>query len=222
MSKYKAVGSFVNISEGDRLFGGCDSCGGKCCDGVNGFCAAPLVLEDFAQVYERFPILFSLEDSIKALVVLNNGLGYCPYYRHSRCSIYEHRTPACKLYPISPYFDEILVDTACPAVFSADARESLPLSDRSARDFRESSMIKICTKGQLEPHFFTKRLEGFLQKRLEMEQFCARLNKEAFECVGIVRGMRLYRYMKQSDDPYLRLHQESLKVLSLWELSPAF
>lgn len=193
------IGSFINIKKYDLHFNGCSTCLGMCCNGAKGFAASPLILEDFEEVYKNFPIVFSVSgEELGVYVLLNDGKGHCKYYIDQKCSIYEHRTPACKLYPVSPYFEHILVDTECPGV-SLEKRGKL-----------------LCQSGVLQSDFHTKRLENFVQKRDATRKFLKSLQKEeAFCYVGEVLGLPLFTYTHASENPYIKMHQASLAHLSL-------
>ena len=189
------IGSFVNIKRHNLRFHGCSTCEGQCCNGTKGFAASPLILEDFEEVYKNFPILFSIkEQKLVAYVLLNDGKGYCQYYNKSahQCSIYEQRPPACKLYPVSPYFEHILVDTTCPSV---------------QHEFGDS----LCRDGVLNRAFATKRLENFVEKLEETHAFLESIYAISdFEYVGDLLGIPLFKYAKPSDNKYLKMHLESL------------
>ena len=193
------IGSFVNSASHDLFFKGCSSCEGLCCNGLKGFAASPLILEDFEAVYQHFAIVFSFdgEGELGVYVMLNDGKGHCNYFLNNQCSIYEHRTPACRLYPISPYFEHILVDTACPSV--------------------NPDMGKvICKDGKLSHAFYTQRLENFVAKREATKAFLESIKKEEhFAYCGEVLGLPLFRYARQSDNPYIKMHQMSLHHLKI-------
>ena len=190
------LGSFVNIKKQDVYFKGCDSCNGHCCDGANGFSIAPLILEDFAEVYRYFPILFHFQhQQLSAYVLLNDGKNPCRYLEKNKCTIYDTRPPACKLYPVSPYFEEILVDTHCPSINSTEGRV-------------------VSQKGILNQDFHTKRLENFVQKREATRQLLEQFNRfEDFEYVIDIGNKAFYRYTKVSQNGYMKMHKESLKQL---------
>lgn len=201
------VGSFVNISSHDFYFGDCAGCDGMCCDGRNGFAASPLILEDFNQVFERFPIVFTrLDGELRALVLLNNGKGYCPYFSQG-CTIYSYRTPACRLYPVSPYFSHILVDSACPSI---------------GKESKGAHTKKVCQNGVLLSEFFTTRLDGFAQKQEETRAYFSRLDILAcvddFRYVGSVLGVRIFAFIGECFDSYIAMHQDSLSLLPKWNL----
>lgn len=190
------IGSFVNIKQHNLRFHGCSTCEGQCCNGTKGFAAAPLILEDFKEVYQRFPIVFSIkEQKLVAYMLLNDGKGYCQYYSKSanQCSIYEQRPPACKLYPISPYFEHVLVDTDCVAV-QPELGETL------------------CRDGVLNKAFATQRLDNFVAKLDETRAFLESIYAMGdFEYIGNLLGIPLFKYARSSDNPYITMHLESLQ-----------
>lgn len=187
------IGTFVNIKNNDLFFSGCSTCEGNCCNGAKGFSLSPLILEDFEEVYKNFAIIFSIQEKkLKAYVLLNNGKEHCKYYIDNKCSIYEQRTPACKLYPISPYFENILIDTECPSI---------------NMEFGES----ICSEGKLNDKFFTKRLLNFNDKLKESFDFYDSIYYiNDFKFIGHISGMPFLKYNKSSDNKYIKMHLESL------------
>ncbi|WP_041959356.1 YkgJ family cysteine cluster protein [Sulfurospirillum arsenophilum] len=195
----ESVGSFVNIKRHNLYFNGCSECEGHCCNGAKGFAASPLILEDFEEVYQNFPIVFSVNDEadLVVYVMLNDGKGHCKYYSDMKCSIYEHRAPACKLYPVSPYFEHILVDTACPSV-----------------NFDTGKVI--CKDSKLNQDFYTQRLENFVAKREATSAFLDSIkHEEYFSYIGEILGLPLFKYAYPSENRYIQMHQASLKHLSL-------
>lgn len=188
------IGTFVNIKQNDLLFNGCSSCEGNCCNGAKGFSLSSLILEDFEEVYENFAIAFTIKErKLIACVLLNNGTDYCKYYKDNQCSIYEQRTPACKLYPISPYLDEVLVDTQCPSIN------------------KEVGKI-VSQNGKLSDDFYTQRLENFHEKLLKTNQFYDSIfDMNNFALMGQISGLPLLHYNKPSDNKYIQMHLKSLK-----------
>ena len=196
------IGSFVNSATHDLFFNGCTSCEGICCNGRKGFAASPLILEDFEMVYRHFAIVFSFdhEGELGVYVMLNDGKGHCIYFSDNRCTIYEQRTPACRLYPVSSYFEHILIDTACPSV-------------------SQNNGIPLCQNGILNPSFYTQRLENFVAKRKATKEFLEQMNhEEGFVYCGEVLGLPLFQYARQSDNPYIIMHQMSLQHLKIGTL----
>ena len=196
----ETIGSFLNVKSQDFYFSGCGSCMGTCCNGAEGFALSPLILEDFAEVYQNFAIVFALaHDGLGAFVVLNDGSGHCRYYKEGMCTIYEQRTPACKLYPLSPYFDDLLIDTACPSV-------NLEYGQR------------ISHKGHVAKEFVTKRLENFVHKRQKTQEFLDTIDKQRdLRAIGTILSVPLYIYEGKTQDPFLTMHQESVKYLKEFE-----
>ncbi len=193
----RQVGTFVNIKSRNFYFKGCETCEGTCCNGAKGFALSPLILEDFEEVYENFAIVFTLKaKKLRALVVLNDGKSFCKYYINNRCSIYEKRTPACKLYPVAPYFDDILVDTACPSINDC-----------------EGKIVSFNSK--ISDDFFNKRLNNFDDKLKKSYDFYDSINDiNNFKFIGHIRGIPLLKYTKDTDDIYLNMHLKSLVHLS--------
>ena len=187
------TGTFKNIISNDFKFKGCDKCEGICCNGARGFALSPLILEDFEDVYKNFAIVFSISNrKLKPYVVLNNGTSYCKYYINNKCSIYEKRPPACKLYPLSPYFDNILVDIECPSI-NTENGEQLSLG------------------GKVLSSFHTKRLSNFNQKLQESILFYDSIyNINDFKFIGNILGMPLLKYTKESENKYIKMHLDSL------------
>jgi len=101
---------FVNIKDiGKTYFSSCDNCVRDCCSAPM-VMLAPLILDDFQYVYKNFPIQFAyINNELKALMIINKGEGSCKYYKNNRCTIYNERPPACRMYPVSPYFDEFFI-----------------------------------------------------------------------------------------------------------------
>jgi Fe-S-cluster containining protein len=193
------IGSFVNINNGDFTFDGCSGCRANCCNGEMGFAASPLILEDFKAVYEHFPILFGLNDSrLGAYVLLNDGTSHCRYYDNEQngCTIYENRTPACRLYPVSPYFENIMIDTECPAV-------------------KEEGGTVLCRDGKLESEFYTDRLTDFPEKLAATEKYLHTLLTvpENFTPIGAVSGLPLFIHKDVPGDLFLEMHRFSLSQI---------
>lgn len=189
-----AVGSYVNIKSATFRFNACSVCEAQCCDGRKGYALTPLILEDFAAVCEHFPILFAvLEGELKIVMMLNDGLSACSYLVDNRCSIYDARPPACNLYPISPFFDEIFVDTACPAV--GDMGELL------------------LQEGKISDSFYHERLENFAGKLDATRRFLADIRPDELESLTEVGGILLYRYTGTRCDAYMAMHHASLRHL---------
>ncbi len=187
------IGTFVNIKNKNFYFKGCESCEGTCCNGAKGFALSPLILEDFEQVYKNFAIVFTLKNKkLRALVILNDGKSFCKYFINNKCSIYEQRTPACKLYPVAPYFDEILVDTSCPSI-------------------NENEGKILCHSAKVSDDFFNERLNDFNTKLEKSYEFYESINDiNNFKFIGHIRGVALLKYIKKTDNKYINMHLKSL------------
>lgn len=187
------VDTFINIKHEDFYFNGCNSCEGQCCNGSNGIALSPLILDDFEEVYKNFTIIFGwYKKKVSVYMILNDGKGHCKYYINGKCSIYDSRAPACKLYPISPYFEHVLIDTACPSV---------------NKEFGS----KIVVDKNIEGSFYHKRLENFKEKREETQEFLESIKDiNNFKFHTHIDGLALLRFNKPSDNKYIKMHLESL------------
>jgi Fe-S-cluster containining protein len=119
---------YVNIKHLENLkFNNCENCT-KCCENKM---FAPLILDDIKKVYKFFPlfVIFVPEAKLVIPLALNNK---CPYLNDNKCSIYEFRPPACKIYPFSPWFGEIILDLSCDGI--GIKGENLPLSKQKFKN----------------------------------------------------------------------------------------
>ena len=192
---------YINIEEAKGLcFSDCQTCTTSCCDGGR-FIVAPLVMEDFKSVYEKFLIAFALiDDKLRVVMLISNRNKPCIYYKDKRCTIYEERPPACVLYPYTPYFDEVLIDTACEAV--GDVGLSLT-----------QDADKLLEK--VHPSFYHKRLEGFSSKLEVTQEFLDNLDNN-FEAIVDIEGITLMSYVGKEDNEFLKMHKASLVFASEW------
>jgi len=184
---------FIPVKDvGDVYFTGCATCTNRCCEGGK-FSLAPLILDDFERVYKNFEIFFGYVDTnLKALMVLNRGrTDVCKYLENGVCTIYENRPPACKLYPLSPYYDEIYVDSSCEAV------------SRSG-DF-------LVSPEKINPSFNDERLENFSSKLQKTNSWLETI-KDDLEEVDEIMGIRLLKYVGKIDDKYLSMHLSSMLI----------
>jgi len=179
---------FVNIENLENLkFNNCENCS-KCCEGK--FFLAPLILEDFKEVYKKFEIYFvKIEESIKAVMVLSEE-GKCKYLENGKCLIYDDRPPACKIYPYSPYFDEVRLDISCDGVGLSG--EELILNKN---EFKNSP-------------FFHKRFENFVEKLSKTEKFLNQY-KDKLKYKKEIKGVKLYEIVDNNE--YIKMHQTSIK-----------
>ena len=193
------IGSYLNVGEMDFYFTGCQTCDKRCCDGKVGFSLTPLIVDDFTEVYKHFPILFgSVNGVFRPLMVLNDGNSVCSYLNENgQCSIYDERPPACKLYPVSPFFDEVFIDSACPSVSGEITGEP------------------IIQKGKVTEKFYHQRLENFSQKLEKTSAFMKELvaKESDFEPVGEVSRVVLYKYVGSIENDLIKMHKASLKHL---------
>ena len=192
----KSIGSYLNVEGFDFYFSGCESCDKRCCDGRAGYAITPLIVDDFEEVYKNFPIVFaSINDVFRPIMLLNDGNSTCSYLdEKGMCSIYENRPPSCKLYPISPYFDEVFIDSSCPGVGG------------------EATDMEIVKNGKVSSEFYHKRLENFSQKLQKTSDFMKDLVEEenSFEVIGEVSGVILFKYIGLKSNKYVKMHQDSM------------
>jgi len=192
---------YINIEEAKGLcFSDCQTCTTSCCDGGR-FIVAPLVLEDFKSVFEKFLIAFALiDEKLRVVMLISDRKKPCLYYKESRCTIYEQRPPACVLYPYTPYFDEILIDTACDAVggFGFELQQD------------KSTSLEM-----VHPDFYHKRLEGFPQKLEDTQNFLEELD-DSFEALFDIEGLTLMAYTGVKDNDFLKMHKASLALVNEW------
>ena len=172
--------------EKEYYFAGCEGCEVNCCER---FKFIPLILEDFKEVYQFFPIFFSFFDN-EIIPIIELGEDRCRYFKNNRCEIYEFRPPGCKTYPIIPYFDEILVDISCPAVGNDG-------------EF-------LVSKEKINPKFFHKRIENLTKKRENTLNLTNSIKDDLVFFKNNV--LDLYIYPKKTDNEYLKLHQKSIKA----------
>ncbi|NPA12254.1 MAG: YkgJ family cysteine cluster protein [Epsilonproteobacteria bacterium] len=178
---------YVNIMKLELLkFNNCKDCV-ECCKSKY---LAPLVLEDFEKVYKRFPILIAKLDILKPVMLLSHETS-CPYLKDEKCSIYQERPPACKIYPFSPWYDSILLDVSCKGV--GIEGELLPLSEE---EFKNSN-------------FYDSRIQNITQKILNTSEW---LKNKKLKYAGKIFGIKLYS-IKNINDKYSRFHKKSLLFL---------
>ena len=161
-----------NIKELPQLyFKGCGECA-ECCEGK--FFLAPLILEDFPKVEKYFEIRAIILDEIIPVILLTDGYNSCKYLENGKCSIYDNRPPACKIYPFSPFYEEIFIDLSCPAVGNEGVK--LPSNKNE----------------YLSSPFFESRFIDFKQKREETIQYM-KTKKLTFD--KEIKGIKLYKFL---------------------------
>lgn len=188
------INSFISVKDSNLHFDNCSSCDGKCCNGMNGFALSPLILEDIIDVYENFSIVFVIVDNeLKLFMILNDGNSYCKYYINNQCSIYDKRAPTCKLYPLSPFFDDILVDASCPSINAKVGQ-------------------KMYDNNKINDNFYHHRLDNFNTKLNNTKEFLDSINKtDDLELFTTILNVPLFKYNKKSDNEFIQMHLDSLK-----------
>ena len=192
---------YVNLKDATHLsFSSCHECQSSCCNGSR-FMLAPLILNDLQDVYERFLIAFAyIDEKLRMVMLISNRKKPCIYYQEGLCTIYESRPPACVLYPFTPFYDELLIDTACDAVGS----EGFLLQ----ADEREGTQ-------QIHPSFFHQRVENFFDKLKATERFLEGLDS-SFEPILELDGVTLMHYVGTYRDDAIKMHHDSMKHLDRW------
>jgi len=151
-------------------FKGCGECS-KCCEGK--FFLAPLILDDFEKVKPYFEIRAVIFDEIIPVMLLTDGYNPCKYLKNGKCEIYENRPPACRIYPFSPYYDDIFIDLECDAIsFEGDR---LPTNKN---EFFKSS-------------FFDERMIDFKEKREKTLEY---MKKQKLVFDREIKGIKLYKW----------------------------
>jgi Fe-S-cluster containining protein len=187
---------------GELKFSNCDGCEKNCCTANGNFSLAPLILNDFEEVYTKFPILFAyMGQTFKCVMLINNGKDDCIYFdkNSKKCTIYEKRPPACILYPISPLFDDICVDVDCKAVGYEG-------------EF-------LCNKDGFSKNFYHPRMDNFYKKLQNTQKF---LNQVRFETKKNINLLGIDLFELNDDIPdlddefkiFIKMHKESLSLLS--------
>ncbi|MEO1923397.1 MAG: YkgJ family cysteine cluster protein [Nautiliaceae bacterium] len=182
---------YANIKHLHLLkFNNCENCT-ECCK--NKF-LAPLVLDDFEKVCDYFPIVIAKLEVFKPVMLLSTEKG-CPYLQNDKCSIYEQRPPACKIYPFSPWYDSILLDLSCPGVGTQGL--FLPLTKK---EFCSSS-------------FFDERVINIKQKLINTAKW---LENKKITPIGSVKNIEIFQ-ISNPKDKYDLIHKKSLKFLKNYE-----
>jgi Fe-S-cluster containining protein len=183
---------YVNIKYLENLkFNNCQNCI-KCCENKM---FAPLILEDIKKVYEFFPIFVIFLPEPKLVIPLALK-GICPYLKQNKCSIYEFRPPACKIYPFSPWFGEIILDLSCDGI--GIKGENLPLSKQT---FKNSK-------------FYDERIENIEKKLKKTNNW---LKQQKLTYLIKINNIKIYKIKNQADK-YNKLIQDSYKNLDIFNL----
>lgn len=188
---------FKNINDFSYSFSSCECCNAACCDGSKNILYAQIILEDFKLVSKNFPILFIFGELgyAKPVVLLTNGKDFCKYIKNNRCTIYESRPSICRVYPLSANIDnQVYIDQSCPA---------LSMSDKKPVD--NTKILK---------EFDNPILDNYQDKYINTHnQFDQYNQKENFNLVFTINGVKLFKFNKDFDDEYVKLHLKSLKHL---------
>jgi len=151
-------------------FRGCGDCS-KCCEGK--FFLAPLILDDFEKVKPYFEIRAVIFEEIIPVMLLTDGINPCKYLKNGNCEIYENRPPACRIYPFSPYYDDIFIDLECDAI--SFEGERLPSNKKEL--FKSS--------------FFDERMIYFKEKREKTLEY---MKKQKLVFDREIKGIKLYKF----------------------------
>lgn len=175
---------FENIKNVNLNFSNCDNCPKTCCKNI----LIPLILDDFKSVYKNFPIIFAyMNDELRVLILLGNN--WCRYLKEDGCSIYQNRPPSCKIYPISPFFEDFYVDISCEAVGVEG-------------EF-------LCSSSGFNSNFYHHRLENFVEKYSKTVKFLKSIENDIVE-MGDIENIKIYKYGGENRDSYIQMHLESL------------
>ena len=157
---------YVDINDVEFLrFNNCRDCNKCCYEKI----FAPLILDDFERVYKYFPIFIVEVGYLRPVMIISDGKNPCRYLEKGKCSIYENRPPACKIYPFSPWYDKILIDLSCPGI--GVEGELLPLDN-----FKDSK-------------FYDKRFENIETKIIKTQEW---LSKKRLNKFGNFKGYDLF------------------------------
>jgi Fe-S-cluster containining protein len=183
---------YVNIKHLENLkFNNCENCT-KCCENKM---FAPLILDDIKKVYKFFPIFIIFIPNPKLVIPLSLNK-HCPYLKNNKCSIYEHRPPACKIYPYSPWYGEILLDLSCEGI--GIKGEKLPLT---LNEFKNSK-------------FYDERIENIEKKLNITNQW---IKKQKIKFMTKINNIKIYK-IKYQNDFYNNFIQSSYKNLKTFNL----
>jgi len=151
-------------------FKGCGDCG-KCCEGK--FFLAPLILEDFKKVESYFEIRAVILEDIIPVMLLTDGYNPCKYLKDGECEIYDFRPPACRIYPFSPYFDEIFIDLECDAIGN------------------EGNKLPADKNELFKSNYFDERLKDFKLKREKTIEY---MKTKTLVFDKEIKGIKLYKF----------------------------
>lgn len=191
------MNNFRNIKSSSHSFSTCDGCASECCDGSKNILFAQILLSDFDQVSKYFPILFTIgtQGYARPVTLLTNGKDFCKYINNFKCTIYVTRPSVCRVYPLSPHIDnEIYIDNSCPAV-----------SSKGGKNIDNTNILT---------EFDHDILKDYKEKYSETVFHFNDYNQaEHLDLVTTINEIKFYKFNKDFDDNYLKLHQKSLLLL---------
>ena len=191
---------FINAMNNKYTFYTCEGYEANCCDGRTGTIFSQIILDDFEEIYENYPILFLFGELgyIKPVLILTNGKDLCRYVKDSKCTIYEKRSSICKAYPLSAHIDNnIYVDHLCPAVNSNNNDSTILVENQ-----------------KINKNFYSDIFDNYQDKYIQTHQELEKYNvKSDFEVAITINGIDFYKYKKTTTNKYLKLHQKSLILL---------
>jgi len=192
------MSDFEKLNKKSYSFSSCDNCEAECCDGSKNILYSQIVLEDFEKIVKYFPILFTIGNRgyLRPVVLLTNGKDFCKYINNFKCSIYENRPSICRIYPFSPCLDdEVYIDNSCPAV--------------TFEDKERVDNIKIIEK------FKNPILTDYTNKYIEtFSEFKQYNTEENIELAVVINSEKFYKFNKDFNNPYVKLHLQSLLHLN--------
>lgn len=184
---------FILTKNKSYSFSSCETCNANCCNGSMGTLYSQIILEDFEN-FENFPILFTFGNLnfAKPVILLTNGENFCRHLKDMKCSIYENRPQICKNYPLSPNIDEqTYIDVTCPSVHENSNDENSFVKEKEMEDY------------------FKNYKDLYINTYFEFEKF----KKEDYTKVLTIRNIDFFAYLKEDDNKYIKMHQNSLTHL---------
>ncbi len=190
--------SFKKIENETIYFSSCENCESQCCSGKMGSLYAQIILEDFKECSQYFPIVFMLGELgyLKPVILLSNGDDFCKYLKNFNCTIYEKRPSICKNYPLSANLDNhIYLDINCPALG------------------QEGKVV--FKNGILNKNFNSYKFEEYQKNYIKTHLNFANYNKKENLIKAItLKGIDFYRFKKDFNNNFIKLHLQSLENLN--------